>query len=262
MKFFFAILFIVGSNSIYCQDKFLFTIDTNYSENNYLKDSVNPIEFINDSRLNEEFNPLNVDIDLLNAGLYSAIQSERKRKARQILTFSLQQYTLCIKFLDFYLPNKFVHEEESLEKFTKTTKKALKKVKFPLGISKTITFKVRALDFKGQNFYYLRKDASSELKLFKGTKPTITDSIELNELKKEPVPTFTYKKFIYYFMRNYLKKKYNTLLYSKDYSSMGVAVKVDKRTLNCNRIPEVAVILIFGANRLKNIDQAVAKSKK
>lgn len=261
-KWILHISFLILSLDSYSQVKFLSQIDTNYISNQYLDDSLDVMEFYGDARLNEEFDPLNPDIELLNAGLFVAIQRERKRRAREILAFSEKQYTLCAKFLEFYLPDRFETDEENIEKFTKTTKKALKKIKFPKGISKVLTFKFRAMNFKGYNFYYLKTAHETELKLFKGAKPEIRDSTKLAELKKVPVPTFTYKGLIDNFVKNVLKKKYSKLLYSKEYSSLACYFKLDKRTLNRNKIPEVALIMIYGADRLKYMEVAKIKSKK
>lgn len=244
------------------QVRFLSQIDTVYISNKYLTDSVDVMEFYGDARLKEEFDPLNPDIELLNAGLYVAIQRERKQKAKSIQEFSEMQYTICEKFLQYYLPDRFITDDENIEKFTKTTKKALKKIRFPKGISKVLTFKFRAMDFKGNNFYYLRSAHETELKLFKGSKPETRDSVELAETEKIPLKTFTYKGLVDHFVKNILKKKYSKLLFSKDYSSFACYFKVDKRTLNCNRVPEVALMLIFGADRLKYMDVAKAKSKR
>lgn len=258
----FILLVVLNVHVAKCQTKFLALIDSNYISNKYINDSTNTLDFYFDARLQEKFNPLKPDIDLFNAGLFSAIQRERKRKAKDILTFSLQQYTICNRFLEFYLPNKFVNDNDNIEKFSKTTKKALKKIQFPKGISKVITFKIRCLKFKGNNFYYDKKDEDTDLKLFKGAKPTIKDSVKLAKIEKVPLEMFTYKQLIDYFIKNEFKRKYNAVLYGKEFSSLGCHIKVDERTLNKNKIPEIAIILIYGANRLKNIDKAVANSKR
>jgi len=255
-------LFHLLTLNSFSQVRFLAEIDTNYISNEYISDSMDVMEFYGDARLKQNFDPLNPDIDLLNAGLYATIQRERKRMSKEILAFSEMQYTICSKFINFYLPDKFANNEENIEKFTKTTKKALKKIRFPKGISKVLTFKFRALNFKGNNFHYLKSATETELKLFKGPKPETRDSIELAEIKKVAIPTFTYKELLDHFVKNILKKKYSKLLLSKEYSTFACYFKVDKRTLNCNKIPEVALIIIYGADRLKYVEQAKIKSKR
>lgn len=261
-KFWLSILIFIQPETDFAQVKFLNLLDTNYISNDYLNDTIEPVSFYSDARLDEEFNPLDADIELLNAGLYAAIQKERKRKAKKILSFSIKQNTLCKNFLDFYVPDRFENDEENLEKFGKTTKKALKKIKFPKGITKVVTFKMNALDFKGNNFYYLKSATETELKLFIGKKPEGLDSVQLAELEKKPVKTFTYREFIENVMKNYLKKKYSKMLFGNEYSTMACYFKIDQKTLNRNKIPQVAFMMMYGADRLKLMDVAVAKSKK
>lgn len=244
------------------QINFLNEVDTNYISNAYWNDSLSAKEFLNDVRLNEEFDPLNPDIELLNAAVYAYIQDGRKRSGRKMHEFSDEQYTLCKKFIDFFVPDKFEHESDNIERFDKLTKKALKKMQFDKGISEVLSFNLRVVDFKGYNFYYLKTVHETELKLFKGSKPDIKDSAKLAELEKEPLKMYTYKKLAEHFYKNILKRKYNKLVNSANYSSIGIYFKIDPRTLHRNKIPEAAVILIFGANRLKEIDKALVKSKR
>jgi hypothetical protein len=135
-------------------------------------------------------------------------------------------------------------------------------MKFNKGISKVLSFKVRAMDFKGNNFYYLSSAHETELKLFKGNKPEIRDSAKLAELEKVPLKTYTYRKFAENFYLNVLRKKYNKLIHSAEYSSMGVYFKMDPRTIFRRAVPEFAVIIVLGADRLKEMDKAIVKSKR
>jgi hypothetical protein len=247
---------------VFGQVNFLNEVDTNYISNSYWNDSLSAKEFLSDPRLNEEFDPLNPDIELLNAAVYAYIQDGRKRSGRKMHEFSDAQYTLCKKFIDFFVPDKFEHETQNIERFDKLTKKALKKMEYDKGISEVLSFNLRVMDFKGYNFYYLKTAHETELKLFKGSKPEVKDSAKLAELEKEPIKMYTYKKLAEHFYKNILKRKYNKLINSANYSSMGIYFKIDPRTLHRNKIPEAAVIIIFGANRLKEMDKAMVKSKR
>lgn len=247
---------------VFGQVNFLNEVDTNYISNSYWNDSLSAKEFLSDPRLNEEFDPLNPDIELLNAAVYAYIQDGRKRSGRKMHEFSDAQYTLCKKFIDFFVPDKFEHETQNIERFDKLTKKALKKMEYDKGISEVLSFNLRVMDFKGYNFYYLKTAHETELKLFKGSKPEVKDSTKLAELEKEPIKMYTYKKLAEHFYKNILKRKYNKLINSANYSSMGIYFKIDPRTLHRNKIPEAAVIIIFGANRLKEMDKAMVKSKR
>lgn len=262
MKCIFVIVCFLSFHSGFSQMKFLSLIDTNFIDNPYFNDSTSMEDFYDDPRLNEVFNPLNPDIELLNAGLFSAIQRERKRRGKSNFEFSDQQYTLCKQFLDYYVPDRFSGEHENLIRFDKTTKKSLKKMRFPKGVSKVFTFQIRALDFKGNNFHYLSTDEETDMKLFKGPKPDTRDSAKLAKIEKVPVPTFTYRKLIDHVMKQQLKKKYAGTLFSKEYSSMACYFKVDKRTLLRNKIPELSFIMILGADRLKYMNQAELKFKR
>lgn len=251
-----SLFLILFSGTIFSQTKFLAIIDTNYLSNSYIGDSSELSGIISSSTWQEQFLPADYDQDFLNAAVCGYINQLRKKCSVKPLSFSKELYTVCYNFLDYFSLQAFQFNPEKNEKYNKLAKKSAKKIHYPKGIIKTVIFRVPAVHYKGGVFYFEENDETTDLKLFYGTKPTKKESESENKPELKPVLTYTYQAFIQNFFKNNLKAKYNSLIYSKQFSSLACYLIVDKNTINKNKIPQVSCMCIFGADRLKEVPDA------
>lgn len=254
---------MVVSTDLMAQKGFLNQLDTNRIENTYANDSSVLKDMINSPLWNEKFLPLDYDQDFLNAAVCGYINYQRERRAKKPLQYSEELYSVCFHFLDYFSLQSFQYDTDKNARYNKLANKSAKKIQYPKGIIKTAIFRLPAVDFKGGAFYFDDEEESSELKLFYGIKPSKKELGSDDPPKRKEVEGFLYSDFIKNFFRHYLSTRLNSLIYSKDYTSMACYLMVDKKTINTQRIPQISCMIIFGANRLeRSITVSAKKNQK
>jgi len=189
-----------------------------------------------------------------NAGLFiGTINSERERRFRIILEQDSLLNQIALAGIDSYNKKRYIH--------SKTWRQESKSIKFALQyhhsknkIYSAHAFTVDLLDLEfTQGYYCDKRNDESDLHLYKGKRPKITDPEDENYV--EPIPLFaiTEKQMGERILNILSKGTLGRDLLSKKYSRVGVAVKVDKHSLHANIRPELFVILIFGGKQLQDI---------
>lgn len=100
-------------------------------------------------------------------------------------------------------------------------------------------------------FYYARNDETSPLKLFWGRRPRVTDPNHEDYEEPKPVRPISEKEFVRGLCRAFEHSKGGKDLLSRNFTHIGIAIRVDEFTLNRKKIPRAFVMVIIGGKQIQ-----------
>lgn len=244
MKFSAAFLFLVFAFSVQAQNK-LFLNHVHESENYFYNDQLHP----SGSRIDL----LNFNADHLSGLFVSIMQEERGRRFKpELIQDSLLNRIARSGILTFSR-SKFTYGRLwAAEK--QNIKYALQREESKFKLYSAHAFCLDMLDLKfASPFYHDEGVGKSNVNLYHGRKNKTGNQADQSDMDLEPVESVTEEQFAERLLDFLSKGSYRKDFLSKKFTRVGVALKVDKHSLNRNARPRIFVILIFGGKQLQSI---------
>ncbi|UKN03336.1 hypothetical protein K6119_07385 [Paracrocinitomix mangrovi] len=111
-------------------------------------------------------------------------------------------------------------------------------------------FQVDLLDFSpGHKYYFDRKNEDNPLQLYEGEYPKVKDPE--HDDYEEPLPIYakTELQMVDEFFNRIERSRVMNELYSREFSRIGIAVKMDETSLLCKKRPKMSVVLIIAGKQ-------------
>ncbi len=121
------------------------------------------------------------------------------------------------------------------------------------GIVEVFSFTIPIYDKNRGRYFYDRKGPEGDPNLYKGNKKRLKRQLEEDEeLEYEHIDGLTFEKINEEIERQLTRKRILSNLKKGYYSFVGIDAQINKRT-NRKQLPEVRVVLFFGARRLHHV---------
>ncbi len=213
----------------------------NYFYNDQLQPSVSRIDL------------LNLDADHLSGLFVSVLKTERSRRLKPELIQDSLLNRIARSGITTFARSKFTYGKIwAVEK--QNIKYALQREESKYKLYSAHAFCIDMLDLKfASPFHYDDRIGKSNTNLYYGRKTKASDPENPEQLEDVPVESVTEQQFAERLIDFLSKGMYRKDFLSKKFSRVGVALKIDKQSLNRNARPRIFVILIFGGKQLQNI---------
>ena len=103
------------------------------------------------------------------------------------------------------------------------------------------------------NFYYAAGDESTRLKLFVGKRPRSMSPTHENYEKPVPVKPISELEFRSLIIQRLLRHDGSVEFYSKNYSHIGVSMRIDEYSINRRKIPRAYIMIIIGGKQTQKV---------
>jgi hypothetical protein len=177
-----------------------------------------------------------------------------------------QQKTKKLVFEESYTLNRMAHtcgkffkdkkfaKREKIRRLNREVKRLKRSIITRYGIIHVYSFTIPLYDDNHGNYFYDRKGPDGEPNLYKGDKKKLKKELEKEEeLEYTSLDGLTIEKINELILRQFSKKRFLPSLKKSLYSYVGIDATINSRTLNKQDIPELRVVLFFGAKRLQGI---------
>jgi len=211
--------------------------------------------FYNDRNLNAEkrIELFNFDDNDLSSLVICSVNDERKRRYRPLLEQDSLFNQIALTVLKIFNRKTFVHSP-TWRKEKSAINYVLQRLHAKHKAYSAHVFLLDMLDLPfSTSFYCDKKNGNSPINLYKGKKPKVINPNDVNYVEPEALYAITEKQFSDRLLSLLSKGGYSKDLLSKKFSCIGVALKMDTRSLNKNVRPKIFVVLIFGGKVLQNI---------
>lgn len=209
-------------------------------------------------------------VDLLNfekddcAGMFiSTLNKQREWKSRIKLEQDSLLNRIAVACIESY-NNKKYRSSITWRNDRVTIKYALQKYHSKNRIYAAHAFRLDLLDLDmSKSFYLDKRIGESELDLYLGNRQKENDPEHEDYVEPVPLNAVTENILAERFMKLLSSGEMEKDLLSKKYTRIGIAVKVDRRSLNAAKRPQLFVILIYGGKLLQGlkIPQEIATGK-
>jgi hypothetical protein len=106
------------------------------------------------------------------------------------------------------------------------------------------------------NFYYVAGDETTRLKLFVGKRPRTTSPTHQDYVEPTPVKPITELQFKTAIIQQLMRKDGSTEFYSKNYSHIGISMRLDEYSVNRRKIPRAYIMIIIGGKQTQKVREA------
>ncbi|WP_070138571.1 hypothetical protein [Crocinitomix algicola] len=192
-----------------------------------------------------------VDFDKKNYAsiIVHQINAYRKKRGRKIFEQDSVFNQVCNTSVK-HLPRSFFKDKKKRKKLIRYVERSIKYLKGDYRVFNAIIFQVNLTNLKKhQNFHYLSKDQSTELKLFFGKRMKLEDLKNPKKKKPEPVKAITELDFTKAVITKIQSQNTIYNLLAKNFSHIGLYVKVDEYSLHRKKIPTAFAMVIIGGKQ-------------
>lgn len=244
MKISSCILFLFISFLVQAQNK-LFLNHVHESESVFYNDQLQPSV--------DRIDVLNFNADYLSGLFVSALKQERSRRFKSELVQDSLLNRIAQSCISTFARSKFTYGKIwSAEK--QNIKYALQREESKYKLYSAHAFCLDMLDLKfATPFHYDDKIGKSNTNLYYGRKAKSLDTDNPEVMEEEPVESITEMQFAERIIDFFSKGAYRKDFLSKKFTRVGVALKIDKHSINRNERPRIFVVVIFGGKQLQTI---------
>jgi hypothetical protein len=186
-------------------------------------------------------------------GTIDKINSELARKNRQVLMQDSILNRLSESTVETFSKSRFLSASK--------LKKERASIEYALGMSasknrmiSTYCFRVDLLDLiLGAKFYCNRREHESELHLYAGDPPKIRNKEHPDYIAPIPLKSKTIIQTVEQVMATFSSKGGMREVFSKRYTQIGLACRLDQRTLNQSKRPTMYFTLMLAGKQTQNI---------
>ena len=199
-----------------------------------------------------------IDVLHFNEANYAGIvldylNTVRNRKGRKAFEQDESFNRLCrvgmAKFSkNYFRGNKYEHQAVRYSEFS------LRYLNAEHRLFKVFTFEVNLTHLNQfTRFYYLRDDHSTDLKLFLGKRPKITNPEHEGYEEPKPVKVISEFEFVSRVLKKIRSRAGVRDIYSKNYSHIGLDITIDEYTVHRKKIPKAKVMVVLGGKQLQKV---------
>lgn len=223
----------------------LFLNHVHESENVYYNDQLQPSA--------NRIDVLNLNTDYLSGLFVSALKHERSRRFKPELVQDSLLNKIARSGIHTFARSKFTYGKLwAVEK--QNIKYALQREESKYKLYAAHAFCLDMLDLKfASPFHYDGSVGKSNTNLYSGRKTRLSDTDNPDGMEEEPVESITEQQFAERLIDFFSKGMYRKDFLSKKFTRVGVALKIDKQSINRNERPRIFVIVIFGGKQLQTI---------
>ncbi|GEM_PF-5961325 len=225
--------------------RLLSNMDTTYVPENYYLANFTLESYYASGSGDVEIKYGELESDLLNAAVFFALNKERLKKRRKVLTYEPYLDYLGYNCAHYYSRSKFKPSKRNELLYEKNLYLAARSKPIPCHLFSTQTRLVSIMNVEPKReIHRKRGDSRSAYGLYYRLPP---------ELRNEPaeiVEVFTYNEFAEQVVKEMYSGRKRNRLNSKSYEIMAVYVYIEPKSLNRNKSPYAKVIQIMGAKRL------------
>lgn len=106
---------------------------------------------------------------------------------------------------------------------------------------------------KHTRYFYARGDETTKLKLFIGKRPRTMSPTHEDYVKPTPVKPITEKQFGAAMIQSLLRRDGSIEFFSKNYSHIGISMRIDEYTINRQQIPMAQIMIIIGGKQTQKV---------
>lgn len=197
-------------------------------------------------------NDMNFDTELLKGITLYEINNYKRRKKHPTLEFDSLYTQIAQNLINDYKTTNFLKSSAYYRK-----KKSVKNIVQIQGhshkVSSVHAFYIDILNLPyGDKFHYTILDGTSKIHLYKGKKPTKKDKEKEGYQEPEPLGLCDGKLFGERVMDLFLGQLGQDMN-NKNFSVLGIAYKLDKRSMYRYKRPKVFGIIIFGGKKMQDV---------
>lgn len=233
----------------------LFAVSTTAQNRKFL-DSLkylNDIAYQETAPSNQQVDVVHFDPNYYGGIILSVLNSERSKKGKGAFVQDTLFNRIAVAGLKTFSKSRFT-DKSKWRKEQKSINYALIKHKSKHKVFDAYAFMVDFMDYSQiGSFYYDPKDQSDTPRLYKGKRSKAKRPDHEDYFEPVPVDMVTEIEFGEQILKMISKHSGTMSLMSKKYTQIGVAVKIDRRTLYRSKRPKGYVIIIFGGKKNQKI---------
>ncbi len=182
------------------------------------------------------------DPELLNATVFHTINQLREKKGKLPFEYSPELNKVAQSYLEKMEKRKFTNPEAIQSKYVKIILNDAKAQGFKGTLVNMNAQQYQAIDYNGKEFFYNRKDSTTQLKLFYGKMPVKNEK----HPERDSISCYTYKAFAEQIVDEMLKNDKQKVTLSKAYKFSSCVLQWDYSTLYKRKIPQIKLIQVAG----------------
>jgi len=200
----------------------------------------------------QDFDPTNVNYNLLNELVLAKINAKRESKGIKVLESNLKLNDASVYYTKKYSYKKFHHTSENKLLIKKKVKLICKQKGFNPHLINFHINNIQAIKYSSKSYYYDVSDSASPLHLFYGDrKPNLAKN---PDFVSEPIKLYSYDELADKIVDKMFHDEARNKAINKGYEFVGVSTVVDPKTVGGRKIPQLKVILIFGGRIINWIE--------
>lgn len=216
-------------------------------------DNAKPCYYAESTASAQRLDLLNFDAHQCSGFFISALNHQREFKSRTKLEQDSLLNRIATAGIESY-NNKNYRSSITWQKDRGSIKFALQKYHSKNRIYVAHAFRLDLLDLDlSKSFYLDRRIGESELNLYLGKRPKENDPEDKDYVEPVPLNAITEQILAERLIKLMSSGEMEKDFLSKKYSRIGIAVKVDKKSLNAAKRPQLFVIVIYGGKLLQEI---------
>ena len=147
----------------------------------------------------------------------------------------------------------FFTSRKHRNKVVRYTDFSLRKMKGEHRLFRAIVFTQNVVHLSDRNNFYLdRRDKTTDLQLFEGEKSTAKPEDE-DYIEPVPVKELTEKQFVWEVIKSIKRENGARELITRNYTHVGVSIRIDPTSINKKRVPRVFVMVLLGGKQTQKV---------
>ncbi len=243
------ILLLISSAGFSQSKKYIAYTDTFVlKENSYIENN-DWNSFFSSVDLSEELDPMDIDMELLNAAVFFTVNKKRKKSRRVPFEYNTSLAVAAQSYATYYNSFSFRKSDWNKRKVKKAARHTVKEEGYYGSFVDCFVNNSPVLNkTMFRDFYYdkrLAKEIGDDLGLFYGQRLKAGDSIG----EPEPIEKYTYQEFVDNLVKGWYRGLNRRTMKNKGYSVAACYVVLDKKSLYKTRIPNAKAIFVLGGKQ-------------
>lgn len=214
---------------------FLFFGLVSYS---FLEQTENPLD---DPKAKKIVDPLNMDVAFLDNCILESINQKRVEYNRPEYKKSDALKRVCKAYQEEYKSRRFTNADRYERRINRGVLEKAEHIGYEGSLVESKVASLNALNYNGKEYFHDARDTTTELQLFYG---------ERGDGYDQPIEKYTYRGLSQAVAKHFFQARgYKKTMKSRAFKDIGIACRLDYRSLHRKTIPQLKVLVILGGNQ-------------
>ncbi|NOQ71284.1 MAG: hypothetical protein GQ574_04750 [Crocinitomix sp.] len=196
---------------------------------------------------------LNFDDQNYEGAILDELNKVRSVRNRSLFIQDSAYNRMCLAGMETFT-KKYCGSNKFRDRIYRYTEIGIRRMQGVNKVFRVFTFSVSLIDLGSREYFYFdRRNFDSELQLYKGNTPTTRNPDNENYVEPIPVAKLDEQAFAQSFLKKLKRAMGGQDLQSKNFTHIGLAMRLDARSVRKRRTPKALVMIILGGKQTQKV---------